>query len=74
MRQRLGHPAPVVPPGFRGFRGTPLPGQKASHRTDTNVPNFSTHRAGLTGIGLTSGLKVSQPASIVGSDTFAKSH
>ncbi|KAH6889104.1 hypothetical protein B0T10DRAFT_538251 [Thelonectria olida] len=58
-----------------GHTGTPAPGPGAKrHSPGSNAPSFANNRVGLTGVGLTSGLKVSQPANMPGLDVSARRH
>jgi E3 ubiquitin-protein ligase CCNP1IP1 len=58
-----------------GHTGTPAPGSGTRrHSPGNNAPSFANNRVGLTGVGLTSGLKVSQPANMPGLDVSARHH
>ena len=72
MRQRLGGPAmEPQPAGVNAYRGTLRPEHDWRDRGAEAIggPSFAHIRGGLNGVGLTSGLKVSQPASMPALET-----
>ncbi|CAM1511076.1 Fc.00g085890.m01.CDS01 [Cosmosporella sp. VM-42] len=61
-RQRVGGPPMLGPPNHPGPGGTPAPISGIGRQNlGTNTPSFANNRGSLAGVGLTSGLKVSQP-------------
>lgn len=71
MRQRISLSSIAGSAGFHGYGGPNAHNQNEGRRE--NTPSFANSRAGLSG-GLTSGLKVSQPASLSGLDASQRGH
>lgn len=58
--------------------GTPVTNMNAARQPlgplDTNAPSFVNNRAGLAGVGLTSGIRLSQANSTPGLDVLTRHH
>lgn len=74
-RQRVGGPSALGTSSLPGPGGAPAPGLGAPRRTlAANIPSFANNRGGLVGVGLTSGLKVSQPNNAPGLEASSRLH
>ncbi|PNY24911.1 NEDD8-activating enzyme E1 regulatory subunit [Tolypocladium capitatum] len=72
-RQRPGNTSLLSSASHLGVAATVPPHSISNRRPPgTQTPSFAQHRGGLSGIGLTSGLKVSQPTNAAGLGTSAR--